>query len=69
MYPLKENYVDPILKFISELKKYDKIEINTNTLSTQIRGEYEEVMTCLTEKLKPVFEKYITSFVIKIVNV
>jgi len=69
MYPLKDNYVDPILTFIKDLEGNEKIEIKTNTLSTQLRGEYEDVMTCLIQKLKPVFEKYITSFVMKIVNV
>lgn len=69
MYPLKENYVDPILSFINELKKSPDLKINTNTLSTQISGEYETVMDCLIKELKPVFERYIASFVIKIVNV
>jgi len=69
MYPLKDNYVDPILSFIKKLNDIPKIKVITNTLSTQISGEYETVMKCLSDELKPVFEKYITSFVIKIVNV
>ncbi len=69
MYPLRENYVDPIQAFIKKLDQYPEIIRKTNTLSTQISGEYNDVMDCLNNEIKPVFEKYITSFVIKIVNV
>ncbi len=69
MYPLRENYVDPIQSFIKKLDQYPEIVRNTNNLSTQISGEYNDVMNCLNKEIKPVFEKYITSFVVKIVNV
>ncbi|CUA85247.1 YkoF family thiamine/hydroxymethylpyrimidine-binding protein [Pseudidiomarina woesei] len=57
-YPLQENYIDAIRGFIDELAKYDKVHIITNTLSTQLFGDYDDVMTALQACIRWSFDKY-----------
>lgn len=69
MYPLTDKYKEPIKDFLRRLNKFDSIEVITNGVSTQVFGEYDEVMTAFTESLKPSFESGITIPVVsKIIN-
>jgi uncharacterized protein YqgV (UPF0045/DUF77 family) len=69
LYPLHSDYVDEILGFLDALKKIEGLSINTNTMSTQIHGEYDLVMSSITECLKIPFESGIPmSLVTKILN-
>lgn len=43
LYPLRESPVNHIIGFIRELQAQADIEIVTNQLSTQIRGEFDAV--------------------------
>ncbi len=43
LYPLKDGPIPDIIKFIEEVQGQDAIEIVTNQLSTQLRGEFEAV--------------------------
>ena len=43
LYPLKDGPIPEIIDFIREMRKQDGIEIVTNQLSTQLRGEFEAV--------------------------
>jgi len=43
LYPLKDGPVPSIIEFIKELQQRDGIEIVTNQLTTQLRGEFEAV--------------------------
>lgn len=43
LYPLKDGPVPSIIEFIEDLQKQDGIEIVTNQLTTQLRGEFEAV--------------------------
>ncbi|MBL4741770.1 MAG: hypothetical protein COB75_02430, partial [Idiomarina sp.] len=43
-YPLADDYIGPIKGFIDELNKSEQLKIITNTLSTQVFGDYDEVM-------------------------
>lgn len=66
MYPFTESYEEPILEFIRRLNQHRGVEIETNTLSTQIRGDYDKVMKILTDEMKYTFGKEMKSlFVIK----
>ncbi len=66
MYPFTENYETPILEFIERLNAHENVEIETNTLSTQIRGDYDQVMAILTSEMKLTFQNEMKSlFVIK----
>ena len=43
LYPLKDGPIPSIIEFIEELQVQDGIEIVTNQLGTQLRGEFEAV--------------------------
>jgi uncharacterized protein YqgV (UPF0045/DUF77 family) len=52
MYPLDSNYVPPIKSFIRALRACTGLEIVTNQLSTQIRGEFDQVTSALNECMR-----------------
>ncbi len=43
LYPLKDGPVPEIIRFIRDIRTQDGIEIVTNQLSTQLRGEFAAV--------------------------
>ncbi len=47
MYPLDTNYLTPIKDFIRRLRTFPGLEIVTNQLSTQLRGEFDPVCTAI----------------------
>lgn len=49
LYPLDSNYLPPIKNFIRKLRRCDGLELVTNQLSTQVRGEFEQVTTALNQ--------------------
>lgn len=67
-YPLQPEFVTPILDFIKRLNAYDQIEAKTNGMSTQVFGEYEEVMKILTKEMARSFEIPHSVFILKIIN-
>ena len=69
MYPLDKNYESPIIDFIERLNRHATLQIKTNTMSTQIFGEYDTVMSALSQEIKESFgaERKV-SMVIKILN-
>ena len=70
LYPLTPDYETPILAFIRLLKEQPNIEVATNGLSTQLVGEYGDVMNALTIAMEPTLAGSVTcSFVIKVLNV
>ncbi len=52
LYPLKDGPVPEIIKFIKEMRKRDGLEIITNQLSTQLRGEFEAVTGAVNHCMK-----------------
>lgn len=58
MYPLNANYIPIISEFIERLNKYQNVKIKTNATSTQITGEYDEVMDLLKNEIKLSFKKH-----------
>lgn len=55
LYPLTADYVDPILAFIAKLEENDQLVVKRNSLSTQVFGEYRDVMDCLDAEVEKVF--------------
>jgi len=43
LYPLKDGPVPEIIDFIKEMREQGDIEIVTNQLSTQLRGDFDAV--------------------------
>lgn len=50
MYPLIPKYEKPIQNFIDRLNENKNLTIKTNTMSTQIFGDYEEIMATSPKK-------------------
>lgn len=67
-YPLKQEFIPSILDFIDRLNKHEKIMAKTNGMSTQVFGEYFDVMNALTEEIHKSFEIPHSVFILKIVN-
>ena len=68
-YPLTEaDYVSAIQDFIDRVNTHEGIRVITNLMSTQLFGDYHQVMTVLNQELKTSFEKHGTSvFVCKFI--
>jgi len=56
MYPLTDGYKEAVKAFLRRLNKIENIEVVTNGVSTQVFGEYDDVMKAYTDALKPSFE-------------
>jgi uncharacterized protein YqgV (UPF0045/DUF77 family) len=69
LYPLSSDFLPPIKDVISRLNSHPSLEVETNPMSTQIRGEYDEVMTALQQEMKRTFEEVPKAvFAIRILN-
>ena len=69
LYPLNENYVEPILNFIDKLEQNTKLVVKRNSLSTQVFGEFRDVIDCLDDEIEAVFDAIPASvFVLKMVG-
>ena len=56
LMPLKTDFEPPIKDFIKRLRD-SEFTIIENPLSTQVYGEYDNVMSFLTKEIKTSFEK------------
>ncbi|SHG51801.1 thiamine-binding protein [Flagellimonas flava] len=52
--PLQDNFEPPIIEFIKKLRASD-LTVLENPLSTQVYGEYDEVMELLNKEIKSTF--------------
>ncbi len=69
LYPLDQNFIPPIKDVIKRLNGHEGIEVVTNPMATQLRGEYEAVMNLLTQEIGTTFEQIPKAvFAIKILN-
>ena len=69
LYPIADDFIPPIDDVIARLKSYDDIEVETNAMSTQLRGRYDVVMSALQREIKTSFESMPKAvFAIKILN-
>jgi len=53
--PIQDNYEPAIINFIKKLRASD-LKVLENPLSTQVYGDYDEVMKTLTLEIKEAFE-------------
>ena len=51
MYPLTADYRPPIQAFIDRLNTHSGITVLTNSLSTQIWGSLDQIMSILTREM------------------
>lgn len=67
-YPLNEEYKAPIKQFIAELTACDGITVKPNSMSTQVFGDYDTVMTAVTRCMKNAMSLPHSVFVLKMMN-
>jgi uncharacterized protein YqgV (UPF0045/DUF77 family) len=67
-YPLNSEYIPPIKDFIDRLHQHEQIVVKTNGMSTQVFGEYFEVMNILTNEIHRSFELPHSVFILKVIN-
>lgn len=67
-YPLDVEFIPPIKDFIGRLIGHDKLTVKTSGMSTQVFGEYFDVMKILTDEIHKSFELPHSVFVMKIIN-
>ncbi len=58
LYPLANNYIEVIQAFIDRLNEYPDLTVLTNTMSTQIFGDYDTVMQALQRCMRWSMEHY-----------
>ena len=69
LYPFTGGYKPPIKAFIARLEGYPGLEVAKNDLSTQARGELEEVFAALKTEIARTFTaRERAVFVLKIVG-
>lgn len=69
LYPLAEDFIPPIKDVIERFNHYPSISVTTNPMSTQLRGDYDDVMAALSKELKTTFEQLPKAvFAIRILN-
>jgi uncharacterized protein YqgV (UPF0045/DUF77 family) len=69
LYPLDADFIPPIKDVIERLKGYPDLQVVTNPMSTQVRGEYADVMAALTREIGKTFEQVPKAvFAIRILN-
>jgi uncharacterized protein YqgV (UPF0045/DUF77 family) len=69
LYPLDADFIPPIKDVIARLNEHERLEIWTNAMSTQVVGEFDDVMNALRQEIGATFEQLPKAvFAIKILN-
>jgi uncharacterized protein YqgV (UPF0045/DUF77 family) len=69
LYPLRGDFIPPIQDFIDRLNADARLTVETNTMSTQIFGEYAHLMEVLTREMATTFARAGTAiFVLKVLG-
>ena len=69
LYPIDQEHIPPIDDFIARVNRHPSLIVVTNRMSTQIRGEYADVMQVLTDEVRGTFDALPKAvFAIKILN-
>ncbi|ARN74347.1 YkoF family thiamine/hydroxymethylpyrimidine-binding protein [Oceanicoccus sagamiensis] len=58
MYPLKDTYIPVIKGFIDRVNTHEGLKVITNTMSTQIFGDYDLVMDVMKEEMRRSYEEH-----------
>jgi len=69
LYPLDADFIPPIKDVIDRFNEHDRLEVWTNAMSTQLVGEFDDVMDALRKELGTTFEQLPKAvFVMKMFN-
>ena len=55
LYPLADDFIPSILEFINRLKAYPRLAMVTNSMSTQVSGELDDVFDALRAEVAVAF--------------
>ena len=55
LYPLRDEFIPPIAAFIERLNAHPGLRVETNSMSTQVVGEYHHVMDTLKVEIERTF--------------
>lgn len=56
LYPLTDQFVPPILDFIARLRDRPGLAVVTNSMSTQVSGEFDVVFEALGAEMRRSFD-------------
>ena len=73
LYPLEADYIPSIHRFLEDLSAHHDLRIVTNSMSTQVFGDFERVMDALRAALAASFERLAAAsqraaFVMKVIG-
>jgi uncharacterized protein YqgV (UPF0045/DUF77 family) len=55
LYPLADEFIPPIKAFIDRLNAHAGLKVTTNSMSTQVFGDYDRVMSVLSDEMRTTF--------------
>lgn len=55
LYPLTDGFIPPIKDFIDRLGAHGSLRVVTNAMSTQVSGEFSDVMRALEQEMAVTF--------------
>lgn len=58
LYPLADEYIPAIKEFIERAQEYPGIAVVRNDLSTQLYGDFEQIIDLLKLEVRRSWEKY-----------
>lgn len=58
LYPFAEQYIPIIKAFIEAAARYDNVQVITNAMSTQICGEWDDVVALVSAELRNSYEQH-----------
>lgn len=67
-YPFVADFNQPVEELLALLKNQVGISVEIGSMSTQIGGDYDQVMELITTSMKELMEKYPSVFNLKIAN-
>ena len=69
LYPLQDEPIPAISTVIKRLQSHSGVYVETNAMSTQIRGEFDDVMRILNTEIGQTFQELPKAiFAIKMLN-
>ena len=69
LYPLDADFIPPIKQVIARLKEHKGVRVEENRMSTQLRGDFDDVMPALSAEMRRTFVDIPKAvFAIKILN-
>jgi uncharacterized protein YqgV (UPF0045/DUF77 family) len=69
LYPLNADFIPPIQDFIDRLNLGKRLKVVTNSMSTQVFGEYDDVFGVLVREIRTTFESNAKAvFVMKVLG-